>query len=357
MGGSDTTTTNSQTTVMPQMQDANVQAFLGEALQLFRGGGPQFFPGQTVAQVTPDEELGRQMLRQFALDPGNGLNQATESNNFWLDPANLDPTQFAGRNASVDDLTQRLNQNFSEVVRPEIGGAAVNAQGVGGSRQGVLEGLGFGRTQQAIGSGTAQLDLGIGQQLLNRNAQAVGAAPGLFSAGMMPGGILQGVGQAERADEQANINAERERFQFNEMKPFNIVDWLRNVSGTSGMYGGTTFGEQTTEAPGMTSNQALSLGLLAASIFFPPAAAAAGATAGAGAGAGGGGAAAAYGFSDIRLKSDIQKIGRFKDYNLYSYQLFGKPEIGVMAHEVQEINPEAVILHDSGYLMVNYGAL
>jgi len=62
-------------------------------------------------------------------------------------------------------------------------------------------------------------------------------------------------------------------------------------------------------------------------------------------------------FSDRRLKSNIVKIGEYHGHNLYEYDIFGKREIGVMAQEVMQTNPEAVSQHRSGYLMVHYGAL
>ena len=55
-------------------------------------------------------------------------------------------------------------------------------------------------------------------------------------------------------------------------------------------------------------------------------------------------------FSDRRLKSNIKKIGQRNGVNWYSYEIFGKPQIGVMADEV----PWAAFEHPSGYLMVDY---
>lgn len=61
--------------------------------------------------------------------------------------------------------------------------------------------------------------------------------------------------------------------------------------------------------------------------------------------------------SDVRLKTNIRRIGRYKQYNVYAYDKFGQPEVGVMAQEVMQSNPSAVHVHPSGYLMVDYGAL
>lgn len=63
-------------------------------------------------------------------------------------------------------------------------------------------------------------------------------------------------------------------------------------------------------------------------------------------------------FSDRRLKSNIVQVGSDpRGFGLYEYDIFGRRERGVMAQEVQKIIPHAVHRHESGYLMVNYGAL
>jgi hypothetical protein len=70
------------------------------------------------------------------------------------------------------------------------------------------------------------------------------------------------------------------------------------------------------------------------------------------------GSAAGGIFSDIRLKSNIVKVGEHpKGFGIYEYDIFGRRERGVMAQEVEKIIPEAVMEHPSGFKMVNYGAL
>lgn len=59
--------------------------------------------------------------------------------------------------------------------------------------------------------------------------------------------------------------------------------------------------------------------------------------------------------SDRRLKSDIRRVGTHKlGIGIYDYVIFGKPTRGVMADEVREVMPEAVLRHPSGYDMVRY---
>jgi Chaperone of endosialidase len=61
--------------------------------------------------------------------------------------------------------------------------------------------------------------------------------------------------------------------------------------------------------------------------------------------------------SDARLKKNIKPIGRsYSGHNLYSYEFLGsgKPQIGVLAQEVERADPEAVVTHPAGYKMVDY---
>lgn len=68
--------------------------------------------------------------------------------------------------------------------------------------------------------------------------------------------------------------------------------------------------------------------------------------------------AAAMFFSDRRLKSEVQRVGTHPlDIGIYSYRIFGRRSIGVMAQEVLRVKPEAVFQHPCGFLMVDYGAL
>jgi hypothetical protein len=63
-------------------------------------------------------------------------------------------------------------------------------------------------------------------------------------------------------------------------------------------------------------------------------------------------------FSDRKLKSNIKRIGTHKlGIGLYEYDIFGGRQQGVMADEVEKVMPEAVLMHPSGYKMVNYGLL
>ena len=67
------------------------------------------------------------------------------------------------------------------------------------------------------------------------------------------------------------------------------------------------------------------------------------------------GAAGVYKWSDRRLKSDIVEVGRAHNgLPIYFYRIDGKPEIGVMADEVERVKPQAVVTMPNGYQAVDY---
>ena len=64
-------------------------------------------------------------------------------------------------------------------------------------------------------------------------------------------------------------------------------------------------------------------------------------------------------FSDERLKENIIPMGRENGHRVYQFQYKNEPGtyIGVMAQDVLETDPDAVVLMDSGYYAVDYAAI
>ncbi len=72
------------------------------------------------------------------------------------------------------------------------------------------------------------------------------------------------------------------------------------------------------------------------------------------------GSLGAAAISDRRLKYAISKVGKLADgIATYVFSYIGDTvrHFGVMAQEVLDVKPDAVVLMDSGYYGVNYGKL
>ena len=62
-------------------------------------------------------------------------------------------------------------------------------------------------------------------------------------------------------------------------------------------------------------------------------------------------------FSDRRLKTDIKRVGQLDNgLPVYSYRYKGETEtqIGLMAQDVEKVNPSAVSVAKNGFKMVDY---
>ena len=75
---------------------------------------------------------------------------------------------------------------------------------------------------------------------------------------------------------------------------------------------------------------------------------------------GAGGAIGAGFASDIRLKKNIKRLGTHKTLGIGLYiwdYIWGEKGAGVMAQELLQVKPEAVMVMPNGYYAVNYGAI
>ena len=174
--------------------------------------------------------------------------------------------------------------------------------------------------------------------------QTQGLLPGMQNMDLANAPASRAAGAGIDQYNQAKINEAVLRDTYNKT---GLLDWLTKLGQTAqGLYpGGTTTGSGTSTGT---------------STIMPPSNPTA---SGIGAGLAGAGTIAQFlpffGFSDVRLKKNVRgPVGRTnRGHNLYAYEFLGssKPEIGVLAQEVERKDPAAIVTHPSGYKMVNYG--
>ena len=176
---------------------------------------------------------------------------------------------------------------------------------------------------------------------------------GILRSAAATGGLRSGGVQANLADYNQRLE---ERALLSSYE-----DQLRGLTGLAGLPSMAPQIAQATAAPAMTQAQGITAGAQAQQAN----------TAGLMQGlfnVGGsvlGGMAIAGAFCDSRLKRNVRPAGKRLGYKWYTWDWNEKaeelglsgPGEGVMAHEIAEINPEAVGVGKTGYLIVNYGAL
>ena len=186
-------------------------------------------------------------------------------------------------NPMADAITSRVNRNFNESIMPSIRQGAVANGTLGGSRQGIAEGLAASRMNEDLGSSLSSLygnaftqaqnarnsiapqmaSLALGQQGQDRqygldtnrlSLDAGNQANDLISQGV---GLLQmgaeqpiknyqgllDAGSMEQKDQQNQINADMDRWQFNQTAPWqNLQNYMGLVTGAGGRYGEGSMG-------------------------------------------------------------------------------------------------------------------
>lgn len=278
-----------------------------------------FSQGDTIAPFSPEQELGLSFTTERAIN-GSPVMNAAQGNAYntltggYMSP-DSNPWLKDNVNTALDAVQGRINSQFNN-----------NAYGSTAHQETLQRGLG-------------QVASGMYGDNYNRERQfqqgAMQLSPTLAESDYRDAQALLGVGDARQQLAQKYMDAANGLFTNNNNWNQTQLDNYGRAVGTGMGAGSTT----TTTAPNPNqSNGIADLIGTGLSIY---------------------GLGSQFGlFSDIRLKSNIRKIGKHaKGFGVYEYIKFGRREVGVIAQEVMDYMPEAVKQHQSGYLMVNYGAL
>lgn len=272
---------------LPANQQLNIDMLLRGALDYFQSGGRQFFPGDTVADFDPLQVQGQNSLVNFAGGAGQNLiDQSIEANSFFTDPNNiLNPSNIPGFQGVTDDITRQFTDNLTRNILPSVRGGGTASGQFGGSASGIGQALAVSESNQGLTDSLANLNLGAYAQGLDSFNQALNRAPGLFQLGTQPGQVTSAVGDVRQGQAQAEIGGERERFSFDQNEPLNILQVLRDLTGSAGQFGGSvdSTSSQTTSGGGLAQG----IGALLTGASLLGTGGASGVAKGAGAGAGG----------------------------------------------------------------------
>ncbi|SFM62567.1 tail fiber domain-containing protein [Methylobacterium pseudosasicola] len=237
------------------------------------------------------------------------------------------------------------------------------------NNQNRLAGAGIGQAQQAAQAGVlgqvldgdefnsnlgvtkAQGFIGAGQQGTSAANQAAGLLPSVDALRYAPASNLLQVGGLQQQQNQAGLDAAQQYFQDTQTVPWQALGQYAAYPLAVGSQGGQTVtqGTSQTKTSGVSPLQSI-LGLGTSLL-------------GLGTGAGnstlGGTLLGGLFGSDERLKEDIRPVGELHDGQpVYAYRYKGDPrtQIGLLAHEVAEKNPDAVGPIGLGDLLgVDYG--
>jgi len=206
-GGSQRTIT--QTTAPSKFAQPFIEYGMEEAKDLYQSARPQYYPKSTVVGFSPETQMALSGYRSAAT-AGSPMIPAVQQ-------------------AVMQNLTG-TNPLLQQALQPTIA-AALNPAQMSGR-------YGSGYAQKAVAEAVAPL-------VYQAQQAAIQQAPAAREFGFADLQTLAQVGAAREAQEQAELAADIERFQFQEARPAQkLADYLTMVQGGSGALGGRTITPQ-----------------------------------------------------------------------------------------------------------------
>ncbi|HEX6824745.1 MAG TPA: hypothetical protein VF077_00400 [Nitrospiraceae bacterium] len=242
MGKSAGTNKTVSSTAPASFQQPYINSLLSESQKLYNSEGPSYFPGNTVADFNDKINTGQGYLSETA-----GQNAA--KNDTQIDPA----TQFGlkaydvANNPYVTGMakasTEPIIQQLKEEVLPGLRSGAIATGTQGSSRQGISEAQGMERAARAAMNTQSGIYGQAYGQGLTTMSNTLSQMPALQSMSYQPGQVMTGIGEQQRGLEQAKIDAEIAKHNYNQQLPYQkLVEYGNQVSKP---FGGTSTSDVT----------------------------------------------------------------------------------------------------------------
>lgn len=234
--------TNSGRGGQQQAGNANAPAgLLPAAGAYFKSPIPDYFPGQAIAGFTPNQQEAYDWMVRGAQQESTAAKQLRDfTKNRLAQGPQFNP--YVGK--VITDYQNLMNQQFAENQLPNLRGSAIQAGGLGGSRQALEEALASQRLNQTVGEQTGNL-LKSGWDTAQQNYQSLmGLAPGIYgytsAAELLPGQIRGAWGAAQQDLQQQRLNAEMARWNwYRDAAAGRLNQYQQNLSG-AGSYNSAT---------------------------------------------------------------------------------------------------------------------
>lgn len=235
-GGSPTSTTTVERELAPEQRQL-LNAVIPIAEQTLNRG-VKLYPGSAIATQNPYETQAQSAAVNLA---GNLLPQMTAetiANQSFLQSGQAGTIANPALQAAINSAVAPIVDNYTQQVLPSIRGGAISAGGLGGSRQGIAEGLASQALFRSMGETAAPIANEAFLRGLQAQTTALGLAPQTAQMSLLPANVLSGVGQQQRQFEQAKLTEEAQRYITDQLLQFELA---KQVAGLAfGIPGGST---------------------------------------------------------------------------------------------------------------------
>ena len=231
-GGGSSTTTNEPS----REQKAILNKQLELAGKMEDLGPQQFYGGDLVAEQDPYSQLG--LASQFGAAGAMGDISDIASGKF-KSAMEYDPLQDPQNKAYLDAITAPLTEQFREETLPTLTTQAMQQGAYGGDRAALLKAEATGDYMGKMAQTRSQALQDIVTSNRQLQADMLTKVPSLQEAALQPSQVIRDIGADYEGRSQAEIDAARERFEFEQEAPRQA---LRDASS---MLGGIDFGSVT----------------------------------------------------------------------------------------------------------------
>lgn len=292
----------------------------------------QAYTGQRVAPFSAQEQQAQNIVQQQILPQAGQLAQiGAQTYTPQIAQQYMNPYQEQVIQGTIKDIGQQYAQS-----QRALNAQAIGAGAFGGDRLGVERALGTERFLKQVGDVSGQLrqagfESGANRFAADRAAQLGAAQAQLGALGTAATG-LSTLGQTQRGISQADLT---ELYRdFIEQRGYDIGQAQQVIGALAGAPI-RSYGEERSGMVGQVLGSPSPFGQITGALQA---------------------GAALYSLSDIRLKEDINLIGKSPNgINIYSFKYKFSPQKyqGVMAHQV----PYAASVDENGYLFVDYSKI
>jgi hypothetical protein len=304
-------------------QQRYLKTGFNEAETLMRKGAPDYYSGPTLAGFDPLQTMAQKGAVGYAAGPrAAAMQQGAEQNMLGLMGGGVDTRTFG---PVMQSLGNQMRGQLTGNVLPGIRQAITQYQPGGGTRGDLVQSKAISSANQQMLDKAAQM---YQQSYEGAQGRRLGAGQQYPTTMAAPLGMMQAVGDVgkqRRSMAQEGINRNISQYNYEAFAPQNALNNYMNT--ISGNYGGQT----QTAGPSDNSGMMNMLGSVASAAILA---------------------------SDVRVKENLKSDGTWNGFSVYKYNYIGDstPRRGVIAQEVEETHPEAVVEID-GVKHVNYSAL
>lgn len=257
MTGSTTSASNTTTQNLTPDQQSLVDA-AQPGYQAFAASIPTLPGAAGVAPFNANQIEGQNAVLGATGTQAGVVGGAANANNFLTSGAALDPSTNPALAAYQSSAVQPIYDNLNSVTLPQLASGASTGSGgisanVGGSREGIAQGIATRSANNAAGATEANIANSGYNSGLQALIQGISAAPTTAAAQTIPGVTQSTVGDVQQQQTQAELTAQTQADQFAQWLPY-LKSSLLTQAASSTPGGSATSTGSTNSDPSLLSS-------------------------------------------------------------------------------------------------------